>query len=75
MNASQTAAVLANLEACWISHPHADHHLGLPTLLTERKKATSRPLLLMAPWPILRCVGLKKQGFKVAFECVSLLIS
>jgi ribonuclease BN (tRNA processing enzyme) len=26
------------LQVIWISHPHADHHLGLLTILSERKK-------------------------------------
>ena len=29
---------LRNLGAVWISHPHADHHLGLPSLLAERRR-------------------------------------
>src|SRR5690242_7535922 len=27
------------LRAIWISHPHADHHLGLLRILVERKRA------------------------------------
>lgn len=30
--------VLRNLSAVWISHPHADHHLGLVKILSERNK-------------------------------------
>jgi ribonuclease BN (tRNA processing enzyme) len=45
----------------WISHPHADHHLGLITIINERKKAYDyiqryidanlvfEPLLIIAP--------------------------
>ena len=45
---------LRNLGAVWISHPHADHHLGLPALLSERKRlAPEKPSpILMAPWPV-----------------------
>jgi hypothetical protein len=53
-------AVLTSLRAVWISHPHADHHLGLLRLLTERQRVVSAssarmptarvlPLLLIAP--------------------------
>lgn len=32
------------MQVIWISHPHADHHLGLLTILSERKKLlTSSP--------------------------------
>ena len=50
---------LRNLGAVWISHPHADHHLGLPSLLSERKRlAPDKPApVLMAPWPVLRWLG------------------
>jgi ribonuclease Z len=50
---------LRNLGAVWISHPHADHHLGLPSLLAERKRlAPDEPSpVLMAPWPVLRWLG------------------
>lgn len=30
--------VLRDLSAVWISHPHADHHLGLVRILSERNK-------------------------------------
>jgi ribonuclease BN (tRNA processing enzyme) len=58
-NASDTsaAAVLAGLRAIWISHPHADHYLGLPRVLSERQKvvpAGTPPLLLMAPGSVSR---------------------
>jgi ribonuclease Z len=51
-SATSAAAVLAGLRAIWISHPHADHYLGLPRVLAERQKvvpAGTPPLLLMAP--------------------------
>jgi ribonuclease BN (tRNA processing enzyme) len=58
-NASDTsaAAVLAGLRAIWISHPHADHYLGLPRVLSERQKVVpvgTPPLLLMAPGSVSR---------------------
>ncbi|KAH8059160.1 3'-tRNA processing endoribonuclease [Aureococcus anophagefferens] len=49
-----TDAVLAGLGAIWVSHPHADHHLGLPALLAARRRLGSPPVALMAPWPVLR---------------------
>lgn len=41
----------------WISHPHADHHLGLVTIIKRRKELCDRitfiPLLVIAPPSIL----------------------
>lgn len=54
---SATPSVLTQLHAVWISHPHADHHLGLPCLLYERRKYVAEPLVLMAPWPVLCWLG------------------
>ena len=46
--------MLAGLGAIWVSHPHADHHLGLPALLAARRRLAAPPVALMAPWPVLR---------------------
>ena len=42
---------LLGIKAVWISHPHADHHLGLLRLLSERSAigGTNDPIVLMAP--------------------------
>ena len=47
--------VLKKIKAVWISHPHADHHLGILRLLEERKRLVSDhdPLVLIAPPNIL----------------------
>eukprot|EP01034_Spumella_vulgaris_P021677 gene21677-27718_t len=34
--------IAMQLKAVWISHPHADHHLGLLTVIAERKKLITR---------------------------------
>ena len=42
--------VIAGLELVWISHMHADHHLGLLGLLQARRKlGVAAPLLVVAP--------------------------
>ena len=49
------------VKAAWISHPHADHHLGLIRLLSERKRLLLKygnndriqPLVLIAPASVL----------------------
>ncbi|KAL7531456.1 hypothetical protein ACHAWF_003780 [Thalassiosira exigua] len=42
---------LRGIKAVWISHPHADHHLGLLRLLSERTAicGANDPVVLMAP--------------------------
>jgi ribonuclease Z len=49
---STSAETLAKIRAVWISHPHADHHLGILRLLTER--SAKDPLLLLAPTSLFR---------------------
>ena len=44
--------VLASIQAVWISHPHADHHLGLIRLLKDRQ--SPEPIQLLAPTPLFR---------------------
>ena len=53
---------LVSIKAIWISHPHADHHLGLLRFLSERRKVCQAfnslrkedPPILIAPMPIFR---------------------
>jgi ribonuclease Z len=52
-NHTTTADTLAKIRAVWISHPHADHHLGILRLLSERN-AQEHPLLLLAPTSLFR---------------------
>lgn len=51
--------VLARLQAVWISHIHADHHVGLPRLLNARKRLlgdSCPPLLVIGPRPLRRAL-------------------
>ncbi|MCO5574136.1 hypothetical protein L7F22_027916 [Adiantum nelumboides] len=46
--------ILRNLKCVWISHIHADHHAGLPRLLSERKRLVAgspadRPIFVIGP--------------------------
>ena len=44
---------IASIRGAWISHPHADHHLGLLRIIIERYKRNSHekksPFLVVAP--------------------------
>ncbi|KAF1328514.1 Zinc phosphodiesterase elac protein 2, partial [Globisporangium splendens] len=44
-------ALVNNLKCIWISHNHADHHLGLLRMLSERSDATA-PLMILGPTPV-----------------------
>ena len=65
---SQLARSLGSIEAArtriyslafaWISHMHADHHLGLLTLLAERvHKGNLPPLIVAGPSPLSNFLG------------------
>jgi ribonuclease Z len=64
---SSKQSLLSSITAVWISHPHADHHLGILRLLEERQhhhhqqqqemavsndKCNSDPVVIIAPPPI-----------------------
>lgn len=54
MSAAQELA--ARLRVVWISHPHADHHLGITRILAECRRlrgALFRPIVVVAPVAVL----------------------
>lgn len=56
---NKSSEVLANINAIYVSHLHADHHIGLIGLLQGRKQAIEKlklhkqPVYLFAPRQIL----------------------
>lgn len=62
--------ILANLNAVYISHLHADHHIGLVGVLQGRQKAIEQqklyrdPLLLFAPKQILAWLSFYDRFFE-----------
>ncbi|KYN43501.1 Ribonuclease Z, mitochondrial [Trachymyrmex septentrionalis] len=46
---SEAHNILKTIKGVYISHMHADHHIGLIGLLKERRKVTEDPLYLLAP--------------------------
>ncbi|GLV41872.1 Ribonuclease Z [Carabus blaptoides fortunei] len=62
--------VLANLKAVYISHLHADHHIGLVGLLKGRRRAIIslgleiKPLILFAPRQILSWLHIYHRRFE-----------
>lgn len=73
--------ILTSLVAVWISHHHADHHCGLPMLVSEYKRACalsflpSRSLTIMAPEDVIRyheyCLCIAGLDDSVHFESIS----
>ena len=52
--------IIRRLSLVWISHIHADHHVGLPALLAARTRLLGPdcpPLLVVGPRPLRRALG------------------
>jgi ribonuclease Z len=78
MHPSQYQTEIYNeIRAVWISHPHADHHLGLLRVLKDRPSA--EPLLLIAPTPVFRflneyaTIDRQIQGKYIPIDCKNLI--
>lgn len=55
----RTLAWARIVRVVWISHAHADHHLGLITLILERQRSLRRvkeftPIVIIAPYQVLQ---------------------
>jgi ribonuclease Z len=67
------------IKAVWISHPHADHHLGLIRLLKDRRQLGTEKLLIIAPTPIFRflddlsVIDNEIQGSYISIDCKDLV--
>ncbi|KAG1651091.1 Zinc phosphodiesterase ELAC protein 2 [Nymphon striatum] len=61
-------SVLKRINCVYISHPHADHHLGLIQFLNERKRAFAdesyEPLHLIAPLRLLKWLEVYNERFE-----------
>lgn len=47
--AERASQVLKNLRMIYVSHHHADHHIGLIKLLNARKEISNEPVILLLP--------------------------
>ena len=72
------SATLANLKCIFVSHMHADHHLGLISILYFRSKLTDVPCFVIGPailedW-IRECQSIMNLDFDFRFFCAELFL-
>lgn len=60
---AETDAILRDLRAIYISHLHADHHLGVPSILAQRRRAFASLSSDEEPKPITIISTAKYVGF------------
>lgn len=65
--------IIKTIKAVYISHPHADHHIGLIGFLKERKKITQDPLYLFAPTYIAMWLRLYHMRFEPILHQMTLI--
>ncbi|KAL5019028.1 hypothetical protein ScPMuIL_004750 [Solemya velum] len=76
---SQADAVLQKIKAIYVSHMHADHHLGLFGVLSERQRALAKsgkpltPILLLAPIQLNRWLQFYSTHIEVLKEHIRLI--
>ncbi|XP_008548649.2 ribonuclease Z, mitochondrial isoform X2 [Microplitis demolitor] len=56
--------ILKSIKAIYISHLHADHHLGLLGIIQKRKVVTDEPIFLLAPKQIESWIRLYHKKFE-----------
>lgn len=57
----ETEKILKSLRFVWISHIHADHHMGLASIIGARSRVIGddcEPLLIIGPRPLRKMLGL-----------------
>ncbi|XP_076390326.1 ribonuclease Z isoform X2 [Megachile rotundata] len=64
---SECDQILRTIKAIYVSHIHADHHLGLIGILLRRKKLTNDKLFLLVPTQIMSWLNF----YNNRFQCIS----
>ncbi|XP_053984927.1 ribonuclease Z, mitochondrial-like [Hylaeus volcanicus] len=68
---SNVGSILRTIKAVYISHIHADHHLGVIGLLQERKKYTNDRLFLLGPCLLITWLNI----YDTEYERISYLFT
>lgn len=71
----QRDQVLKTIKGIYVSHLHADHHLGLLSVLQERQRITSDPVFLFAPKQIYSWLQTYHMKFEKVSDCFKLIPS
>lgn len=64
---------LRKLKSIFISHLHADHHIGLIGLIQRRKKVTNEPVILFLPQPVINWLTEYNAEFEEIDECYKII--
>ncbi|XP_046740756.1 ribonuclease Z, mitochondrial [Diprion similis] len=70
---SEVYKVLASIKAIYISHLHADHHMGLIGLLKARMWATKNPAFVLAPKQISAWLSFYHRRFEPILDKFTLI--
>ncbi len=75
----RTQEILTNTNIIFITHLHADHHIGLISLLQNRRRAVKtfngalQKVYLLAPKTILFWLCNYQKHFEEIFDCITLI--
>lgn len=67
--ADRVKEILKNLKLIYISHQHADHHIGLVEILRQRRKVTNEPVILLIPPGIQDLIEYHNINFETLSDC------
>jgi ribonuclease BN (tRNA processing enzyme) len=61
------------LQCMWLSHRHADHHVGVPLILSIRRRLLgedAHPLPVFGPWPLRRVLSACNKIEPLAYQWI-----
>ncbi|XP_011146096.1 ribonuclease Z, mitochondrial isoform X2 [Harpegnathos saltator] len=70
---SEADNIMRSIKAIYVSHLHADHHIGLIGLMKQRRKVAQDPLYLFAPAHIVAWLQFYHKRFEPIFHRITLI--
>jgi ribonuclease BN (tRNA processing enzyme) len=64
---------VSELQCMWLSHRHADHHVGVPLVLSTRRQMLgddAPPLPVFGPWPLRRVLSACNKIEPLAYQWI-----